>query len=378
MKKVMNKIILTLSFAIAFVLAATLPVSASEEFERISNVEVSGDDVKVYDFTGAGLTPEKIYLVENKDAQINLNYISNNAKQTPYESNIAIVKCSKASNLPGAKATCSKHVVTRTGDEITNALRSDAGFTFKIGEYYTSTTTVQSGEIINGVAVDTLDSVYGAKNVTFIIIDYVAKSTYTKWFKQHTHIEAQYSEVLTVLNLEDIGGGAVSASRQVNGDKMTAVADASFPVAKISYFIADAGLTIGNTESDFNQAATTAGVQVQSVTPNNVPDAIDTDARKGLVYRTEFEVDAVDGKSCYVYVQDELGHYDVIELPSDTTQDVVNDGGGSISNNNTDTTNPLANTDLGKIILIVLVAVLVLAAVLVIVQKIVDHKRRLY
>jgi hypothetical protein len=94
--------------------------------------------------------------------------------------------------------------------------------------------------------------------------------------------------------------------------------------------------------------------------------------------RAVVEVDAVDGKSCYVYVQDELGHYDVIELPSDTTQDVVNDGGGSISNNNTDTTNPLANTDLGKIILIVLVAVLVLAAVLVIVQKIVDHKRRLY
>ena len=376
MKKVMNKIILTLSFAIAFVLAATLPVGAAGEFERINNVVVSGD-VTEYDFAGAGLTPEKIYLIENKDAQINLNYINNGTGQFAYKSNIAIVKCAKQSNLSTAAVVCSKHDVTRTGNEMVDALRSKDGFTFKFGEYYTSASPVEDGNYVNGVLVKNLDSVYGLKNVTFIIIDYVAKSEYGFIIKKEK-TEAEYSEVITILNLEDIGGGAVSASRQVNGNKMTAVVDASFPVAKISYFIADAGLTIDNTESDFNQAAATAGVQVQSVTPNAVPDAIDTAERKGIVYRTEFEVDAADGKSCYVYVQDELGHYDVIELPSDATQDVVNDGGGSTSSDGTDTTNPLAKTDLGKIILIVLVAVLVLAAVLVIVQKIVDHKRRLY
>ena len=50
----------------------------------------------------------------------------------------------------------------------------------------------------------------------------------------------------------------------------------------------------------------------------------------------------------------------------------TNPSGATPSGNN------LADTNVGKIILVVLVGVLVLAAVLVIVQKIVDHKRKLY
>lgn len=378
MKKVMSKILLSLTFALAFVFAGALTVEAAGYTPK-NNVKVTaGEQGKVYQTVVEGSSDSKeiLYAVESKDALLKLKYIKNNEGSYAFTSNITIVKCMGMSNT-----ACNSWMGYSPSVNV-DQLRS-GGFTvsldvFKVDASGHAMHSPVSGTI-NGTDLSTLNSAYGMDNVIYILIDYVAVKEYWHIFKgTQQEIVAAYSEVVKVLPLQEING-YVTISSEFNGNKIDATVTASLKLKEIKYFettetydfatLASTGA--GSVSEAFDKVASDNGYTIETVNVTNtyIPKA--KLPREGIAYETNFSVDKEDGKHYYVCAEDVFGNMAVY--------DISVQGG---TNGNVGGSSPLApnaaDTNVGKIILVVLVGVLVLAAVLVIIQKIVDHKRKLY
>ncbi len=379
MKKVMSKILLSLTFALAFVFAGALTVEAAGYTPK-NNVKVTaGEQGNVYQTVveGSSDNKETIYVVESKDTHLTLKYIKNNEGSYAFTSNITIVKCM------GKSGTMCTSWMGYSPSVNVDQLRA-SGYTlpldvFKVDGSGHAMHSPVSG-IVNGTDLSTLNSVYGVDNLIYVLIDYVAVKEYWHIFKgTQQEIVAAYSEVVKVLDLTEVNG-YVTISSVFNGDKIDATVAASVKLKGIKYF--------ESTEAyDFVDLATNGGISVAEAfakvvsdnsytieTVNVTNDYNPTPAapREGIAYETKFSVDKVDGKHYYVCAEDTVGNIAVYDISVQGGTD------GNMGGSSSPLAPNAADTNVGKIILVVLVGVLVLAAVLVIIQKIVDHRRKLY
>ena len=381
MKKVMNKIFLSFAFALAFVFAAAVQVGAVDYTPK-NNVKVSeGENGPVYKVVlqGGVLEKETLYVVGSSDTSLKLKYITNNHGSYAYTSSISVVKCSR----PGLNNQCAAWAAYSPSVNV-DQLRSSGyelplnGFSINSSGANNQNVTTVSG-MVNGTDLSTLNSNYGVENVTYVIIDYVAVKEYWKLFVGTVReVVAAHTEVIKVLDLTEIGG-YVGISSVVNGNTYNATVHASVPVKQIKYFSTTQDIDFIDHASNSGKnlvdafAELSANETVVAVTPGNTPMESTDANRKGLVFESTFTVTGEAGKHYYVLAVDEVGNAGIYDISvQGTLSGPTNPSGAAPSGNN------VVDTNVGKIILVVLVGVLVLAAVLVIVQKIVDHKRKLY
>lgn len=380
MKKVMNKIMFAFVFALAFVVGAPSVVYAAEEYSTIDNVNVSGAEGKVTTVEIEGQVTKKdvYYVVGDVNTGLVLKYKSNNYKTLPYVSGISVLRCAHA------LYDCDKYV-SYSVDVNVDGLRMN-GFTLPLNGFVEENgVTLQevsevTGEYVRGTKLSSLSSVYGPLNTIYVIIDYVAiEEKWSLWqFKTVQNQVAAYTQVLKVIDLSEVGGG-VGISSKVEAGKSAVSVVSSVHATAIKYFSTDE-------EIDFGKEAEETGKKLSEVFATKAENAtvveqtlineigVSTDAaRKGAVFTTNFEITLEADKHYYVLAIDETGAEAILDVSETAKTNVPQ---APIESD------PLplnaGDSQVGKIILIILVGVLVLAATLVIIQKIVDHRRKLY
>ena len=381
MKKVMNKIALAFTFMIALVVGATSVVNAAEEYAKLDNVNISGAEGKLttVQIEGQVIGKDTYYVVEDTSVGLVLDYKKNNDGLLPFTSEIAVLRC--VQTIGGSCERYKMYVV----DADVDALRSNNGYTLPLDGFEldeNSNTKQQvldvTGEYVRGTKLSSLNSVYGPMNTIYVLIDYVAVKEEFNIFQWKTvsKVVAQYSQVLKVIDLSEVGGG-VEIKSEVAGGKSSVTVTSSVKATTVKYFAT-------TNPVDFELEAETkklsevfnekAGDTAQEITLENRMGDSQTATRKGIVFTTTFEVDLADNTHYYVLAIDETGAEAVLDvsvsgITDNQPQSPIEDG--QLPEKGSD-------SQVGKIILIILVGVLVLAATLVIVQKIVDHKRKLY
>jgi len=404
MKKVMTKAMMMFVFVLSIFVGNSVVANAGpiEGYSEMHNMNVTGDKgTMVYVAqVEEGSETHPYYIVNDfSTAVLKLKYIRNNGKEggknydkdLQYSSNISLVVC-KTNNI-----CTTVNTATLVNDDA--ALKGD-GYSLPLNVFedgskdvVVSTQENVPASALNGTNLAELQSTYGnvisGKYVTmYLVVDYVTTTHYKKggflgiggtWVDE---VVNSYTEVIKIVELSSIGGG-VSISSVTEDGKHKATVTASVNLKEVSY--------ITTTESyDFNQLASEQGKSIKEVfnekagLGGNTLTTVDVSGIKGSVpedsqrvgreYVCNVETNVVDGTNYYVYAEDELGNavvYNIKNVGESNPAAPLPTPGDEVP------ANP-SNTKVGRIILIVLISVFVLSAVLVIVQRIVDYKRRLY
>ncbi|MBR3891319.1 MAG: hypothetical protein IKJ30_04525 [Bacilli bacterium] len=376
MKRVMSKVVLSLMFALAFVFAGAATIEAAGYTPKQNVTVTAGEQGKVLKTTieGSGSSKEVVYVVDSADAHLKLKYIKNNEGSYAFTSNISVVKCS-------AGGSCSAYSPAVNVDQ----LRA-GGYTLALdgfednGYGHTKQTVVNVSGVVNGTDLSTLNSNYGRENALYVLIDYVAVKEYWKLFKgTQREIVAAYSEVITVVNLDKVNG-YVTIESAVNGTTINALVSSSVKLTELKYIETDQIFNFSQIATDevisleeaFAKVVADNGLTANDVAIKNILNTFNPRPPKvGLAYETEFTITKDDGKHYYVLAKDEFGSLAIYDVSTPGFVSGNTPGNEGVGPN-------AADTQVGKIILVILVGVLVLAAVLVIIQKIVDHRRKLY
>ncbi len=380
MKNVVKKIVLSVMFALTMVFVAGVEVSAADTFPVKENMNVEAKEGAVFkiDLEAGGLSKETVYVVHSDTTTLKLTYKERSQGIAAFTSNVTVVKCT---NVARGKCTTWKGYALESVDP--DHLRS-SGLAVKLNGF--DGATAMTG-VVNGTDLSDLYSdYYDITTMAFILVDYNAVETYwgIKDWKvgNHERIVAQYAQAIPVLNLQEANGQIVIKS-DVSATQIDVTVESSVRVKTIKYIattaqdvnfedIASAKTT--TLAKAFEDYATENGLTITDVTVTNdyLEEGVIYTDRKGSAFTTQTTITPEQDMRYYFFVEDEAGNQYV--------RDVANPGVGNQPVNPTPApVGPTApNTKVGKIILIVLVGILVVSAVLVIAQKIFDHKRKLY
>lgn len=412
MKKVMTKVIFMFMFVISIFAFGSSVANAAEEYAKIQNVVVTGHNGTLVfkpDVQIGTQTYQDYYMVEDfTTAVLKLKYISNAGQGTganydqnlQYSSNISLVVCKTNDECNVVD------IANFTGNN--QALMKD-GFILPLNvfeggskELLKDSESNKAADKLNGTNLTELRSVY--KNVTFkegtyevekyntiyLVIDYETTRKYKKgsflgiggeWVTEPVE---QYTEVIKFVELSAIGG-EVSISSVTKDGKHTATVSSSAGFREISYITTTKDYNFEQLSSEqgkslkevFDEKAKEDGNTLTAVSVEGIKasiPAIDS-KRLGREYVYKFDKDVVDGTNYYVFAEDGFGNQVIYNIANEGESTPVTKVPSQ--NEGTPPTNP-KDTKVGQIILIVLISVFVLSAVLVIVQRIVDYRRRLY
>ena len=206
---------------------------------------------------------------------------------------------------------------------------------------------------VNGAQLGTLKSIYSLEDTYFAVVQYYQGNT--KLFANKETYEPEIFPIVLESSLTEI-----SVSHTVLNGVTTFTVQSGAPINTIKYFASSSKLS--GTYDFASKFTENAGVVQLS-------QALENPKATNGVFKYEFTLTLEDGKFYYVQASDVMSNvatYDVSEGTSVNQQQ---------RENNDDN---IGDTNIGKIILIALLALLVISIALVIIQKIVDHKRKLY
>jgi hypothetical protein len=142
-------------------------------------------------------------------------------------------------------------------------------------------------------------------------------------------------------------------------------ATSGLPITTIRYFSTTTPLADNfNFEEEYNKAGNGVTLPIDK---NKAPSATNG------VFSSEVTLTSAAGTYYYVEAKDAGGNSKILDVTSNTKSD-----NSPIGGSDSDQQGNVGNTDVGKIILISLLVVLVISLVLVIVQRIVDYRRKIY
>ena len=338
MKKFIKNSIFTILFAFAFMICGAVGVSAAS---ALNNTTIHTGE-KDAEFTQ--LNNKYYVVVGNEDLTITLKskttavagnlWTGFNARY--YTAKVHVFK------LDSTGTAWSEYTYNTNATVTMDALKSSAGLKLNLS----SMTFRSTGTPNNNGDINVADNTFG-KNTYFVTVSYsLAGQGLAK-------AETYAADVFRVLVAKDVAD--IDFNVTTNGSQAGVSITSGLPIASVRYFASDSAASV--TPANFESLYKTATVK-QSVNVGT-----------GAMSKSLSLSDA-DSKYYYVEVTDISGAKSVLDVSSETAigDDPVY---GETPNLSTD-------TKIGEIILIALIAVFVLAIVLVIVQRIIDYKKKLY
>lgn len=352
MKKLVKSCLLAFAFTFAFVFLGAATVSA----EALNNTKIS-EYSAAYSVEGS-----KYYAVNGsaEEKTIKLNNISNGKTVSKwytfgvpmfknYTALVSVVKCAEYDAAGGLCKTWG--VYSYSNDEVATMdnLKKGLVLNFKAENLKESKGTT----VVNGAKLSELNSAYGVDKTYFVVVQYELQggSTYDP-------------DIFKVVFTDELAKININAANSNGTAKVTVTSGT--PIAVVKYFNVSDKI---EGEYDFAEKYEAAAEKLETLSKaEENPNMVDG------VFTYEVEVTLAEGKHYYLQATDSAGNVARIYI-NDNQQD-----------NNVGDTDPLppgggeniGNTNVGKIILISLLVVLVLSVVLVIVQRIVDYRKKLY
>lgn len=349
MKKLLKNSILMCVFALAFILCGVSVKAAGLNNTTIEGVSATYkiDEVAHYAING-NAQEHGVVLKAKEKGRYEWTFIIKTFKV--YTAQVSVAKCDDYDAGQKYCKTWSVYNYSTDENKTMDALKQDGlVLTFK-DELFTPAKGITE---INGAKLGTLTTEHKVEDTYFVIVQYRLQTG--------TLYEP---DVFRVVFSNDLEGLNVSASDLGNQTKVTATSGT--PIEAIKYFYTSAQLSEGY---DFASEYTKAGNGVtEQVNLNAAPSSND-----GIFSES---VSLEDGQNKYYYVEvtDALGNKMTYDVTKGTT--TQNQPSTQPSQNPSDAN--VANTNVGKIILMSLIVILVISLVLVIIQRIVDYKRKLY
>lgn len=390
MKKAIKNIALAFTFFLALAFVGNTTVKA-ETYGSIDNLNISSKDgIHKLDL-GAGSQNMIYYAIDSTmDTTLTLGYKKNVTEfgsLPQFDSNITLVRCEKEKPDAASPAVCTTSTKYQIKVDRQDLIDGDFKLPLNVlnglsTEALKKAPETNNNVIVNGTDLTTLTSLYGLDKTIFLVIDYTTTTEYFDFwsFSFKTKIVDAFTQVIRLVSVEEIGG-PMTVTTTTADNKYFARVEASVNLLTVKYFTSSQNYDFGKLMSDsgkslrevFAEATKNETVGEITISPSEgeIPSA--TSTRVGRLFSATVEFTKEDGKYYYVYAEDVLENQIVMDLV---------DGPSSDPDSQLPPVDPLPpaaqETNVGKIILISLVSVLVIIAVLVIVQRIVDHKRRLY
>lgn len=339
MKRFFRNIVFTFVCALSFMFLGVATVSAAES-SKLNNTNVSN---YLLEFTQDG---EKYFILNGDSTNAQLNLKSKKTGVRKYlinwnlKAEVSIVKC----DVLNSDGSCKEWNYYNYGNDnkTTDAINQ------KMKLKFDSLNPSKGLVTVNGAKLSTLNSFYGLADTYFVVVRYK--------YNQLGSYKYYEPEIFNVVLLNDIDNINISK----NGKKVTVTSGA--PLTEIKYFYSLNDQTAGfDYETEYSA---NSGVIELDANKLNQVKAINGE------FSYEFEIEDKVGHY-YVKIKDSLGreHIEDINNIDNTKQDSP-----AVSTDNDN----IANTDVGKIILISLLVVLALSLILVIVQRIVDYRKKIY
>ena len=352
MKKFIKGMVATFTFMLALVVCGATKVSAEELKESLNNTSITEESA--IRFTSA----EKTFYV-TPDGNVTFKAAKNNNggsaglffnSSVVYWADFAIVKCTALNGTACGKWSVYKyaHEGKNSGAYVMDDLKNGLNINLNEIEF-----APETNKTVNYVELGTLKSIYDLTNTYFAVVHYYQGNA--KLFAQK---ERYQSEILPIVLKSSVS--EMKVSHTVVGSVATFTVESGTPINTVSYFA-----TATKLEGTYDFAAKLT--ENAGVTP--LAAAVENPKATNGVFKYEFNVTVEEGKHYYLQATDLAGRvvtYDATEMQS------VNEEKKTSNDDN------VGDTNIGKIILIALLVLLVISIALVIVQKIVDHKRKLY
>ena len=364
MKKFLKGVVAMFAFVLTFFVVGVSKVDAREPSLR--NTTISGSDMITINSS-----TEQYYV--SKDGIINLKlksegYNAHGIVYVPYYSQVSIAKCVKQSegtclswsiydynpeNLKEVKpnASTADNLNPRFGNGLTLNLRD-------VMDNYAS----QGAFYANDVALTTLTSDLGIDTTYFVIVRY-KDGIDNKFLWSQVGGKEYEQEIYKIALREEL--------QEIKFERVTVVGNVTkvlitsgVPFSNVRYFATSTKI---EGAYDYNTKFTDNNGVVALAEAEKYPLSING------VFAYELTITTEEGKNYYIEANDVSGK----TFRYDLTDQVATD------NTEKGDSNPLpgdnvADEDIGKIILIALLVLLVISIALVIIQKIVDHRRKLY
>lgn len=345
MKKFLRSSILAIVCTFAFLFLGVGSVSAADS---INNTKVSGYAAK---YT---IAENDYYAIQGNptDQTLVLKSISNGKYTSSlwglvktykvYTAQVAVVKCSNYDAEANFCLTWDVYSYSTSSEKTMDALKQDG-----LKLVFNKLKPAEGQTEVNGAKLGTLKSAHGINNTYFVIVQYRLQ---TGTLYDPDIFRVVFSDGLANINI-------AATNTQIN-------VASKFPIANIKYFSTTEKLADG---FDFDTEYTNSTTGVESTyNPTRAKDTVNAEFIESVDYTRE------EGKYYYAQATDILGNKTVLDL----TEEKQTENNPTV-NDNTSVDN-VGNTNVGKYILIALVGILVIALVLVIIQKIVDYRKKLY
>ena len=270
-----------------------------------------------------------------------------------YTAQVFVVKCTEYDAIQQSCKTWSKYDYNSSESKTMDALKQKK---LSIGFKDNLFKEAKDLPTFNDLSLGELDSAYSLFNTYFVIVAYKLERY---WPMEDIKYRPDVFRVVFADDLEEL-----KISKSVDGTATKVSITSGTPINTVRYFHTTTELTDGyDFETEYAKAGNGA-VALEKATD----DVAVNDGKSS--YTLKLTVN--EGEYYYVEATDLSGEKVIYSVHADKTND-----GGSVSGDKKPGGN-IGDTDIGTIILISLVVVFVLAVVLVIVQKIVDYKKKLY
>lgn len=334
MKKFIKNSIFTFLFAVAFIFCGAVSVNAVEPALNNATIHTGENDIDVT------LLNNKYYVLVGNDTVVLDVPLSKSYRDTwlgaaNYRASVHVFK------LDATGKSWSEY--TYSGDAMTMLKSSGLSLNFSEMTFKSTSAPNNNGEI------NVSDNVFG-KNTYFVTVSYTSQALGLF----NIVPEKQYAaDVYRVVLAQDVSEIAFNVSN--NGTTANVGINSGLPIASIRYFSASSETTISaaNFDSLYKSATTKNTVNVGTGTMSKTVSLSEATSQYYYVEVT----DIAGGKS----VLDVRKNVAVDQEPAQQAKPEIT-----------------TDTKIGEIILIALIAVFVLAIVLVIVQRIIDYKKKLY
>ena len=345
MKNMIKKALFTLVCTVAFLFVGLVTVKAAE----LNNTKISGYSAK---YKADGST---YYYVNNsiEEGRIVLHpestFRSTTLGAAYYSASVSVVTCSGEVTNEGCKKW-SYYNYSNDAAATMDALKSGLSLDFSKLQPATNLNEV------NGEKLGSLNSFYGVENTYFVIVQYTSQKLGFGVLVKETTFDA---EVFKVVFRDKVKPIDISGEVENGVTKVTVTS--GLPITNVRYFYTSKSLEAG---FDFQTQYKSANNGVEVLTE------MESDPKLGnKIFKYEFTFKAKDDVNYYVEATD--------VSDAKAVYDVTN---GVTHNHESNDKQPgnVGNTPVGKYILIALLVVLVLSLVLVIVQRIVDYRKKLY
>ena len=350
MKRLLKNSIFVCIFTFALLLCGVGVKAAN----GIDNTTVSGDFVS-YKIDGNNYYALKGNAQESKlvlKAKSTGRYTKTWFVQTfkVYTAQVTVVKCDDFDTSSQYCKTWSTYNYSSDANKTMDALKqSGLTLSFK-DELFTPAKGITE---INGAKLSTLVSEHKMTDIYFVIVQYRLQTG-----------DLYDPDIFRVVFADDMQ--ALSLSSNDLGDTVKVTATSGVPVASIRYFYTSTQLENGY---DFNTEYTKSGNGVEnSINLKSAPSS------NNGIFNEVVSLQKGENKYFYVEATDALGN----RVTMDVNNNAITENAPSNQvDQNTNASN-VGNTNVGKIILFSLLVILVISLVLVIVQRIIDYKRKLY